>query len=892
MGIANLDKLFAPRGVAIIGASEKEGSVGRSLILNMFEGGFSGGIYPINQKREHIFGRPCWPSIEAVDGPLDLAVIATPIATVPGVVAQCREAGMGAAIVISAGGKETGAEGRELEQRIRNEAGDSLRLLGPNCLGLIRPANGLNASFAASMPLKGNLAFLSQSGAICTAILDYSLQEAIGFSHFVSVGSMLDVDFGDLIDYLGYQPDVRSILVYAESITSPRKFMSAARAVARTKPIIVLKSGRSSAGAKAASTHTGAMAGEDSVYDAAFSRAGLVRVNSIGELFNCAELLAKQPRPAGKRLAIITNAGGPGVMAADAMAEIGLPPADLAADTLAKLDQVLPSAWSHSNPVDILGDASAERYTAALEVLSDADEIDGVLVILAPQAMTKADRVAEALRQFSRVRGKPVIACWMGGFSVEPGRRILSQASIPCYANPEEAIKAFSYLYQHARNQEMLLEIPPRLASSPLFDRAAARAILEPVLEDGGGGLTEPAAKSLLAAYGIPVLPTETATNAAEAVDMARRMNGPVAMKIDSPDVLHKTDAGGIRLGVSGDQAVEQAFGQIMDAARAYNPEARLRGVMVQPMAPTPDYELLMGAKTDDVFGPVMLFGMGGVLTEVLKDVNLGLPPLNRVLARHLIEGTRAGEMVRGFRNRPPADMAELEDILTRLSQLVVDFPEVREVEINPLMVKDGRALALDARAIVAPSPVKAPAHLVISPYPYRHERQITLADGMDMLLRPVKPEDAGLFLDLFDRLSPSTIYLRFFSPMSAVPKDYLARYTQVDYDREVAMVATTGEQGHDRMVGVARAIGGPDGRRAEFSILVGDDWQGRGVGAALMEAIMEVCREQGFRELYGTVLRENTRMLALARNWGFVVTRGEDSGEYHLQADLTRERT
>lgn len=888
MGIANLDKLFAPRGVAVIGASETEGSVGRALILNMLESGYKGRVFPVNDHRTEVFGRRCWPSIGAVGEPVDLAVIATPIAMVPMVTAQCREVGAGAAIVISAGGKETGSQGRELEERIRREAGDEMRILGPNCLGLIRPAARLNASFAAAMPHEGNLAFLSQSGAICTAILDYSLGESIGYSHFVSLGSMLDIDFGDLIDYLGFQADVRAILIYAESITHPRKFMSAARSVARTKPIIILKAGRSQAGARAAATHTGAMASEDAVYDAAFMRAGLVRVGSIGELFNCAELLAKQPRPAGKRLGIITNAGGPGVMAADAMSERGMAPAVLEPATLARLDELLPPAWSHSNPVDILGDASAERYCAALEVLQSASEIDGILVILTPQAVTKPEQVAEALRRFSRAQGKPIITCWMGGVSVEAARRTLSQASIPCYQNPEEAIGAFGHLYQHARNQEMLLEIPPRLSSSPLFDRAAAREVVEPILAAGGGSLSEASAKRLLGAYGIPVLSTETAATAQEAAAMAERLGGEVALKIDSPDILHKSEAGGVLLGLYGPEAVARGFERIMAAARAHDPRAQLRGVTVQPMAALPDYELLLGAKTDDVFGPVIIFGMGGVFTEVWRDLNMGLPPLNRVLVRRLMEGTRAGGLLDGFRNRPPANMAELEDIVVRLSQLVTDFPEVREIEMNPLAVSNGRALALDARAVVAPAAVASPRHLVISPYPTGLERQVSLPDGLELLLRPVRPEDADLFVELFEDLSPSTIYLRFFSPLRQVPREFLARYTQIDYDREVAIVATVGVNGRDRMLGVARAIGDPDGQKAEFSILVADPWQGRGVGAALMQACIEVCRQQGYHRLHGMVLRENVRMLALARKCDFTVSRSEDVGEYLVEADLT----
>jgi acetyltransferase len=889
MGVYNLDKLFKPDSIAVIGASEKQESIGSALMENLIGGGFQGTVIPVNPKYSKIHGFKTYPSILKAETSIELAVIATPIATVPSIIKECAECGVGGTIIISAGGKETGAKGREIEHQIERESRKArLRVIGPNCLGIICPGRKLNASFASRMPQKGKLAFVSQSGAICTAILDLSPKEGIGFSYFVSIGSMVDVDFGDLIDYLGTDPEVSSILLYIEALSNFRKFMSAARAVSRLKPIVVLKSGRSPAGTRAAASHTGAMAGEDFVYDAAFKRAGIVRVNSIGELFDCAELMAKQARPSGPRLAVITNAGGPGVMAADALSQYGLEPAPLKPETLEKLNRGLPPLWSRANPIDILGDASPERYAEAVETCITATELDGVLVILTPQAMTAPTAVAERLARIQKKKRYPIFASWMGGVDVEQGTDILNQAGIPTYDTPEQAIRAFMYMCEYTRNLEMLQEIPPKLSRALHFDHDRARVLIDDALRREKPVLTELQSKNLLAAYGIPVNRTEVATSAEEAVQLAREIGYPLVMKIHSPDILHKTEANGIQLDLRSDVEISRAYRKIMDGARVYNPEAELLGVTLQSMILRPDYEILLGAKRDENFGPVLLFGMGGIFVEALRDRAIGLPPLNVLLARRLMESTRVYSLLKGYRNLPPANLELLEEMVLRLSQLVVDFPEIGELDMNPVIVSRGRPHVVDARVLLEPSDRPSPLHLVISPYPAQYESHELTSAGFRVFIRPIKPEDALLLVELFDTLSPTSIYYRFFGPLKALPHSMLVRFTQVDYDREIDLVALdeTGE-GRELMLATARVISDPDGKRAEFAILVGDPWQGKGVGARLLERCLGIAKERGIETVWGIVLRENTGMLALGRKLGFNLSKTDEPSELELTIDL-----
>ena len=888
MSLYNLDRIFDPKRIAVVGASEKKGSIGNAIMKNLLEGGFKGELFPVNPNYDALHGLKAFASLTQMEKVPDLAVVATPISTVPGVVGECTKRGVGGAIIISAGGKEAGVKGREIETRIEEEARKTgLRIIGPNCLGVICPGKRLNASFAAHMPREGKLAFISQSGAICTAMLDLALKENMGFRHFVSIGSMLDVDFGDLIDYLGSDYEVSSILLFIESLTNFRKFMSAARSVSRTKPIIALKAGRSTVGAKAAASHTGAMAGEDAVYDAAFKRAGIVRVNNLEDFFDCAEFLAKQPRPTGRRLVIITNAGGPGVMAADAVAEQGLELSRLSDETMGTLNRILPPAWSHANPVDILGDASAGRYAKIVDCCFKASEFDGMLLIHNPQATTDPTEVAETLIDALKRKPYPVFTVWMGGADVEKGKEALNNAGFPTYDTPERAVRAFTYLYHYGRNLEMLQEIPPKLHDDIRPDCEKALKLIRKGLERKNGLLTEGESKALLSVYGIPVNRTEQASCPDEAVRLAHEIGYPVAIKVQSADIVHKSEAGGVRLDLRTEEEVREAYREIVEGVRSYDPAASASGVTLQPMIQNPDYEILLGAKRDRNFGPVILFGLGGIFAEALGDKAIGLPPLNRTLAVRMMEETRAYSLLKGQRGRKAADMDLLEEMVVRLSQLLVDYPEIAELDMNPVIIKDGKPMAVDARVVVKASDVVTPFHLVISPYPSKYESMELTSHGQKVFVRPVKPEDAPFFQAFFQILSPTAIYFRFFSPVKSLSPTMLARFTQIDYDREIALVAFEGEGGGEKMMGVARVIAYRDGKRGEFAIIVGDPWQGSGIGSVLLRRCLRLAKAQGMETVEGTVLADNRPMLNLGRKLGFQVLPGEGAGEYKLSMDL-----
>jgi acetyltransferase len=883
MGQHNLNRIMKPQQVAVVGASEKAGTIGNALMKNLLEGGYAGTVLPVNPKYEKIHGHQAYRSVSDLDDGVDLAVIATPIQTVPGVVQECVQRKMGGAVVISAGGKEVGVQGREIEQRIRDiTLPTGFRLLGPNCLGMIWPGGNLNTTFVSGMPAAGNLAFVSQSGGICSAILDMALKHHIGFSHFVSIGSMIDVDFGDMIDYLGNDYSVKSILLYIENLTNFRKFMSAARSVARVKPIIVLKAGRSSAGARAAASHTGAMVGEDAVYDVAFKRAGIVRVDTIEELFDCAEIMAKQPRPRGSRLAMITNGGGPGVMAADFLAHHGHEPAPLDLETVTRLDTILPSYWSRNNPIDILGDATVERFRQVLDVCLHARELDGILVILAPQAMATLLAVAQTLVDAVKGHQYPLFTCIMGGKSTGEAMAFLNGSGIPTFETPERAIRAFLHLVAYAENQEMLLEVPPKLTRSLQFNRKKATDILAWTPEESF--LPEADARGVLEAYGLPLIRTEKADTEEQASRLSRSIGYPVTLKLCSPDIVHKTDAGGVCLDLRSDADVRSAFQQIMASASRYRKGARIEGVIIQPFLAGPDFEILLGAKRDADFGPVILFGMGGIFTEILRDKALGLPPMNRLLARRMMQETKVHTLLQGYRNRPAADHELLEEMIMRLSQLLIDFPQIAELDMNPVLIKDGRPLVVDARLMTAPIAVPSPLHLVISPYPEENEVRITTKGDLRIFIRPVKPEDAPMYVNLFKELSPTSIYYRFFGVLKELRPEMLARFTQIDYNREIALVAIDEDAAEERMLGVARIIGDPDGTEGEFAVLIGDAWQGKGVGAGLLQKLLLIAEKRGFKNIHGLVLKENRNMIALGQKMGFMVRMDQDSGEYELR--------
>ena len=762
-----------------------------------------------------------------------------------------------------------------------------MRIIGPNCVGILCSRAKLNASFVKTMPLPGKMAFISQSGAICTAVLDLSLKEKIGFSHIVSLGDMLDVDFGDVIDYLGGERDVNSIVMYVESITHFRKFMSAARAVARVKPIIALKAGRTRAGSLAAASHTGALAGEDAVYDAAFERAGILRVKTFEELFDCAEMLSKQPRPVGPGLVVITNAGGLGVIAMDTLSDYGFDPVELSPETIHQLDAVLPPFWSRRNPVDMLGEATSETYRKVVTICLNAAEVNGVLIMAAPQGLTDTTELAVSLVDLLNNKPKPIFTSWVGGLDMEKGREVFNQAGIPTFDTPERAVRAFIDIYRDAQNKQMLQQIPSRRQNRPTIDRPTVDRMIHETLEQGEGMLTELASKLVLSSYGIPVNRTENATTEEDAVKLATDVGFPVVMKINSRDITHKSDAKCVYLDIKNEQDVLAAFGNILQHAKDFDPKARIQGVTIQPMLRSADYEIIMGTKKDRDFGPVILFGMGGILTEILNDRAIALPPLNHLLARRLMEKTKLFTLLKGYRACPPANIQLLEEILIRLSDLVTDFAEIDELDINPLFIRGDTVCAVDARIFLKAPQKKAPLHLVISPYPENYEEHIQTTTGVDLFVRPIRPEDAPLLVNLFDSLSPRSVYLRFFTPLKQLSHSMLVRLTQIDYDREIAMVALSGSHPQENMLGVARIISERNLKDAEFSVVVADQWHGKGIGAALLKKCLSIARNRGLERVHGSVLSENTQMLALGKKLGFVRQKVLGEHEYELKIDF-----
>jgi acetyltransferase len=869
---SSLDPLFRPQSVAVFGASAKPGSVGNILMRNLLENPFGGVVFPINPKRRAVQGTYCYPNLAAVPEKIDLAVIATPAATVPNLVRECVERGVAAAIIISAGFAELGAEGRKLEDEIRGIAGGKIRIVGPNCLGIIHPPSNLNASFAASMAAPGKVALLSQSGAICTAILDWARQAHVGFSSFVSVGSMLDVDFADLIDHFGDDPATQSIVLYVESIGHVRKFLSAARSVSRTKPVIVVKAGRHEAGARAAASHTGALAGSDAVFDAAFRRAGVLRVETIPDLFNMSEILAMQPPPRGPALAILTNAGGPGVMATDALMLNGGQLAPLETETLAALNAALPPFWSHANPIDLLGDATAERYRLAVEVCARDANVQGILVLLTPQAMTDPTETARQLQPFAHLSNKPILACWMGGVAVREGIELLNRAGIPTFDAPESAIRAFLHMVQYRRNQELLYEAPPALPEDKAPDVPRVQRLFAQVRAAGRTLLNEVEAKEVLAAYGLPVTPAIACRSADEAVAAAGKMGYPVVLKLLSSTITHKSDVGGVQLNLADDKCVRAAFARIDNNVKHLGKPGAFEGVSVQPMVRERGYELIVGSSLDRQFGPVILFGCGGVLVEVFKDRALALPPLNRTLARRLMERTKIYEALQGVRGQKAVNLEALETLLARFSQLLVDFPEIQEVDLNPVLASPECVVALDARVLLCPADRAAAQcpKLAIHPYPNQYVGPFRLRDRGQVTIRPIRPEDEPLILALHASHSEHTLRMRFFGLVKTLSRDSLIRLCHLDYDREMALTAVLQEGRETRLLGVSRYYLHPETGVAEFAVVVSDAYQRQGLGRHLMQRLIDIARERGVRCLVGQVLIENAPMLRLLRSLGF----------------------
>ncbi len=894
MSIENLDKIFQPSRVAVIGASDTRSSVGYTVLRNLVGSGFSGVVYPVNPKRESVQGIQAYRDIASLPHAPDLAVICTPAHTAPGIIRDCGEAGTRGIVLISAGFREIGEEGKQLEQKVLEERAKfkGMRILGPNCLGIMVPSFHLNASFAASTPQPGHVGFISQSGALCTSVLDWANEEGIGFSYFVSVGNMLDVSMADLIDYFGSATDTRSIILYIESVTEAREFMSAARAFARVKPIVAFKSGRFAESAQAAASHTGAMAGVDAVYEAAFQRAGIERIFEIEDMFDCAEILARQQLPKGDRLTIITNAGGPGVMATDALIARDGSLAELTPETIEKLNECLPAFWSHGNPVDVLGDAPPKRFADATEaVLQDANT-DAVLVILTPQAMTDPTATATAVAKVSQGARKPVLVAWMGGTTVRPGEEILGEAGLPTYATPEKAIRAFMHLVSYARNLEILHETPRDIPVEFTFDRQRLRSVFDTLLTEGSEILSENVSKAILEAYEIPVTKPHLARTVDDAVSLGKGIGYPVVMKIHSPQITHKTDVDGVVLNLTSDDAIRKAHDRMMQRVAERAPDAQILGVTVQSMVTRPNQlELIMGMKKDPVFGAVIMIGMGGIATELFRDRALALPPLNESLAHRMLRSLKSWPLFKGYRGKPGANIDRLIEILMRFSYLAADYPEIKELDVNPLVVTPDDVIALDARVVVDRGVMSRTArpysHLAIYPYPEEHVAKRKLPKGRKVVLRPIKPEDEPMWHDLVASCSADTLRSRFSYMFKTTTHEMATRFCFIDYDREMAIVAEVKEKGQRKLIAVGRLVADMNREAAQYTVIVVDRWQGRGLGGLMTGYCLDVARQWGVKRVVAETLKQNGPMMATFRSHGFQESRDPVEGMVFVQKDL-----
>lgn len=881
MSVRNLEYLLRPRSIAVIGASNKPRSAGATLMRNLLNGGYADPIMPVEPKHKAVAGILAYPSVASLPLVPDLAIIATPAPTVPGLITELGERGTRAALVVTTGTEHTApSEARAYRQQMVSSARPRLvRILGPDSVGLIAPGLALNASLFHRPALSGNIAFISQSRALASTVLDWANSKGIGFSHFVSLGKGADVDFGDLLDYLGSQAATRAILLYIESITGARKFMSAARAAARNKPVVVIKAGRAPEAAGMAATHTGALAGADDVFDTAIRRAGMLRVYKIEELFAAAETLARGRRVAGERLAILTNGGGPGIMATDYLIQSGGRLAELSGETLSALDEALPDVRTKGNPVEIPGDAQVEGYVQVLKTLLEDRQTDALVFICAPSVVVPSERIAEALAPVIKSSQRTVFSCWLGDDARAEARRIFSANGIPSYRTPEEAVWAFVQGVEYRRNTEMLMQAPPSLPAEFTASREMVRKLVAEVLAAGRQVMTEPEAKAVLAAYGIPIVETRVAVSADEAVAQAQAIGFPVAVKLLSPDIGHKSDIGGVALDIDTPEGVRTAAAGMAERLRALKPEARLDGYSVQQMARRPGaYELIIGAATDAVFGPVILFGGGGVSVEVVADRAVALPPLNLKLAHELVSRTRIARLLAGYRGQEPADCEAVYRTLLQVSQLITDIPEISEFDINPVLADRHGVIALDARIHLVRAEAAGPQRLAIRPYP-RELEEIIDFHGRPVLLRPIRPEDEPAHREFFSRLQAEDVRYRFFHVIRALPRSEMARLTQIDYDREMAFIATARDEGSGRQetLGVVRVVADPDNRQAEFAIVLRSDLKGKGLGSRLMEKIVQYCRERGTGELVMSVMAGNRGMLTLAKRFNFERLHTED---------------
>ncbi len=892
MTIRNLDVLLKPASVALIGASDRAQSLGATVMRNLLAAGFKGPVYPVNPAHSEVAGQRAYPRVADLPTVPDLAVICTPPETIPELIAQLGAFGTRAAVVLTAGlGAPSKSSAGNLCQAMLDAAKPHLlRVLGPNCVGLIVPGIGLNASFAHINALPGKVAFITQSGALLTGVLDWAHSRGVGFSGLVSVGERSDVDFGDLIDYYGSDSDTRAILLYIESIKTPRKFMSAARAAARNKPVIVVKSGRAPDGARAASSHSGALAGADDVFDAAIRRAGMLRVDTLAELFDAVQTLSHHHTVHGDRLAIMTNGGGAGVLAADWNAMRGGRLAELSPETIERLNTHLPKIWSHANPVDIIGDAPVERYVATLKELIAEPGADAVLFMHAPTAIVPSAEIAAACAPIAQEASRMVLGCWLGDESVAAAREIFHKADIANYNTPEDAVRAFHQLVNYRRNQEQLMQTPASIAADFAPDTDAVKNIVATVLASGRAMLTEIEAKQVLKAYQIPVVDTLVAESDAQALTAARELGFPVALKILSPDISHKSDVGGVALNIESVEELEASIQSMRQRVKRLRPQAKIIGFTVQTMIHRPQaQEVVVGVATDPMFGPVILFGQGGTAIEVIADRAVGLPPLNQSLAKSLVASTRVARLLAGFRDRRPADLDALYLTLVKVSQLIVDIGELAELDINPLLIDDQGLIALDARIRIAPAARPAHERMAIRPYPHELEETIQWNER-SLLVRPIRPEDESLHLDLLGKMTPQDIRMRIFYSKRSITHSEMARLTQIDYEREMAFIAIAkNEAGEPESLGIVRVVADPDRAQAEFAMLVRSDLKGLGLGRVLLEKMIRYCRESGIGAIFGDVLAENSRMLALTDDLGFVQSDSGDSGQVRVRLELNK---
>lgn len=894
MAIKKLDSIFKPKRIALIGVSNNPDSVGGITLRNLVGGGYNGVVYPVNPKREAVFGIPCYPDVKSLPKVPDLAVIMTAAKIVPKLVRECGEAGVHGIIIMSAGFKEAGEEGKRLEEQVKAEKKKfpEMRVIGPNCLGILVPGQSMNVSFANGMPDKGQVAFISQSGALCTSVLDWAYESKIGFSYFVSIGNSMDVNFGDLIDYFGQDPNTKSIVLYVESITEARTFMSAARAFSRKKPIIVYKSGRFPESAAAAASHTGALASEDSIYDAVFRRAGLARVYDFGNIFDFTDLVGRKRIPSGNRLAIVTNAGGPGVMATDSLISWGGKLVKLSDETMAKLNDYLPPFWSHGNPVDVLGDATPERFARATEIVLEDDAVDAVLVLLTPQAMTAPTETAEAIAQMAKNTSKTIMAGWLGGTSMHGGMEVFNNAGIANYPTPEQAIRAFMTLSNYSNNLEMLFETPEEVPVSFNYDRLELRKkYLEEVFHKAKI-LNEDDSKMLVNDYGIDTTHPTPAYSEDEAVKISTDKGFPVVLKIYSPDITHKSDVGGVALNIKDEEMVRATFRNMVKTAAEKRPDAKIEGVTVQRMVDTKEaVELILGIKKDPTFGTVMLVGMGGTSAELFKDKRLEFPPLNESLAQQMLESLKIYPLLEGYRGAPRKNIEKLIEVLIRMSYLAADYPEIQELDINPLIVTPTDVIALDARIVidqeVMENPVKEYSHLVLRPYPESLVTETTMKDGTKVKLRPIKPEDEPMWFEMLDNTSKESIYQRFRYDFFYDSHEVATQFCFIDYDREIAIVAEIEEEGRKKIIGIGRLIADPDMEIMEYAILITDEWQKKELGFTITQYCMEVAKNRGIKALKAETTRDNKPMLTVFRKLNFKINFSEDS-TVSVSKDLT----